>query len=220
MNPTTFDNLLMEFTLLDYTTFWDRLNDRISIDLFSEEQQKTFLELIQIRQLEGKNYTAVRTAAMTEIMDMSFEKFTTLLKHNALPEFHLATPHDSDWCNVLRDSNHTAGFERAYQHRNQLSQVTRHTFMINHLIHHKEFDLYYRRIENMEVIMNMTFNEFSEALKNDDNILKFNRSKFGDPDYVFILKQISGEDGYDLAYWNRRMLRIMEIDDFKFWCNF
>jgi hypothetical protein len=36
----------------------------------------------------------------------------------------------------LRDSNHTAGFERAYQHRNQLSQVTRHTFMINHLIHH------------------------------------------------------------------------------------
>lgn len=217
MNATEFEELLMTMTLLN--CYYDFMEKLMSLDMneFTDEQNEKLKKMCETRKNENDKDKEVRQDAMKMIMSMSYEQFEQAIQFNILPPFVRACRYDDDFVNIFRDTNHQQGMERAYIHRAQLVQTERNTFIANNILSIEEADEYEKRQQNMEIIFNMNEEEFEEALKND-LLPAFVRAKVGDPDYVFLYREHSAQQGYEYAFWNRQKLRTVEIEHFKRIC--
>lgn len=213
MNANDFENLLMELTQNSYYDFRKSV-ESIDLDVLTKDQEIILLTLCETKKNDNEEDAVVRKAAMEIILGMSDQEFFESLELNSLPPFIRACEYDTDYVHIFRDSNHPQGLQRAFIHREQLSQTERDIFIANHVLTIEEamdFDL---RQKSMEIIRDMTEEEFKEALINN-TLPTFVRAKVRDPDYIHLYRDISAEHGFNYAYWNRMRLRTIEIDHFK-----
>ena len=217
MESSAFESLIMEITLLNsFSDFIEKI-ESIDLNLLDEEQERRLREVCEIKKNENDHNSQGRRDAMRIIMDMSFDQFEQAIQFNILPPFVRACRYDEDYVYIFRDTNHSHGIKRAYSHRAELAQTERDTFIANHILSFEDAAEYDKRQQNMDIILNMTEEQFTEALMNN-TLPTFVRAKVGDPDYVFLYRDISAPHGYEYAFWNKQKLRTQETEHFKRIC--
>jgi hypothetical protein len=217
MNATEFERLLMKISLLSSFSDFIELLESIDFNYLNEEQERRLAEVCEIKQNENALNAQVRKDAMEAIMDMSFAQFEHAIDFNSLPPFVRASIFDDDYIHIFRDTNHSQGLLRAYTHRCELVRTERDAFIANHILSIEDAAEYENRKECMDIILELTEPQFTEALKTD-SLPTFVRAKVRDPDYVFLYREFSGADGYEYAFWNRQKLRTQEVEQFKQIC--
>ena len=212
MNTTEFETMLFEFAELDYYEFSIKIC-LVDLNDLNDEQEEKLRKLFESKIRINEEDKNTRLKCMEEIEKMTAYEFIDKLMHGGLPEFKIASKFDTDY-KLFRDDNNENGYNRAYCHRMELSQMTRETFMCNNILSYQEQMIYYERKDAMNKIINMSEEDFKNALEND-NLPKFIRSKPGDLDFIQIYRSISAIHGYASAFWNRIQLLTIEADDLK-----
>jgi hypothetical protein len=182
----------------------------INFDILNGDQEREIMTLCETRKQQNVRNALRRKIEMDGIRGMSYDEFIEALQYNSLPTFDRACRFDDDFVTMYRDTNHPQGLQRAYIHREQLAQTERDTFIATHILSIEDAAEYENRKECMDIILELTEPQFTEAL-NTDTLPGFVRAKVGDPDYT----EFNAPDGYKCAFGNRLRLRTMEIEQFK-----